>query len=185
MGQGNSRELEEDEQVEDYFGVRITHQLLDSLDGTRNVVSAQAEAEAGGDEERGDAAEEVDIPPPPKFQSLYNAPFLQKPSLPDPEPEPEIDHFAHLRTYLNNSEEVGGLLLKVEDEELPKVADRVKELSTNEYLAPVRPPVCQDAKDACLQCYQQHPAEPLACAGAVAAYSACTKESFQSFVNAA
>lgn len=172
MGGSHSREEEEES---DYYGVRITHQLLDSLDGTRKIKEEPVKVELE------EVEDEVETPLP--RLPFYNpAPFLQQPSQPEPAPEPELDHFAHLRTYLINSEKVGELLLKVETEEFAKVQDRVTELASQSYVAPNRPPPCQSEHDACLECYTQNPADAQVCSASVAAYSACTQQSYQAIV---
>jgi hypothetical protein len=50
---------------------------------------------------------------------------------------------------------VGNLLIKHEDEELPKVQQQVQELMDKQYKAPMRAPPCAAEKGACLACYQQ------------------------------
>lgn len=172
MGGSQSREEEtETEELRDYYGVRITHQLLDSLDGTRKVKEEVVQES------------EAPLPRLPSFNAPV--PFMQQQRKPEPEPEPEEDPFAHLRTYLINSEKVGDLLLKVEAEEWSKVQQRAQELADAAYMAPNNPPPCQPEHNACLDCYQQNPTNALLCSDAVSAYSACTQESYQVVVQAA
>jgi hypothetical protein len=59
---------------------------------------------------------------------------------------------------------------------MAKVSRLAAEFKQKEYLAPRAPPACGELAAGCLDCYTQHPDDPLRCASSVAAYSACTQE---------
>lgn len=53
------------------------------------------------------------------------------------------------------------------------------ELAAAEFAAPSRPRTCQQLADDCVRCYADHAGDPLACAPAVDAYSACARAAWQ------
>lgn len=86
---------------------------------------------------------------------------------------------AELARALDRSRRVGGMLLKAESEEMGAVSALAEELLASEYAAPARPKPCQQQAADCVACYAQHAGDPLACAPAVDAYSACAKAAWQ------
>lgn len=84
-----------------------------------------------------------------------------------------------LTRALERSRRVGGLLLKAEGEELRRIDALAEELVGSEYAAPSRPRPCSQQADDCVRCYADHAGDPLACAAAVDAYSACAKAAWQ------
>lgn len=80
---------------------------------------------------------------------------------------------------LDRSRRVGGMLLKAEAEEVGAVSALADELLASEYAAPSRPKPCQAQAAECVRCYADHAGDPLACAPAVDAYSACAKAAWQ------
>jgi len=162
MGSSSSREVEEDDQ--EYYGIRINKRLLDSLDDRRKK-QTRMEATEG-------------VPPPPATLTLpYRFP-LPTAELVDRSGGMD-DQMVFLRRKLQYSKKVGNLLIKHEDEELPKVQQQVQELMDKQYKAPMRAPPCAAEKGACLACYQAFPDDPLRCAEAVAAFSKCAKQAYQ------
>ncbi|GAQ88813.1 hypothetical protein KFL_004610080 [Klebsormidium nitens] len=98
--------------------------------------------------------------------------------------EPLPADLAPIKRALAESEHVGALLLKREEEELSQVRVLAHRLHDQEYRAPSRPPPCAAHRDACLRCYSVHQQDPLQCADVVRAFTQCSREAQQAFVEA-
>eukprot|EP00240_Pyramimonas_obovata_P006507 CAMPEP_0118936314 /NCGR_PEP_ID=MMETSP1169-20130426/17994_1 /TAXON_ID=36882 /ORGANISM="Pyramimonas obovata, Strain CCMP722" /LENGTH=169 /DNA_ID=CAMNT_0006879513 /DNA_START=257 /DNA_END=766 /DNA_ORIENTATION=+ len=166
MGGSSSREVEDDDQ--EYYGIRINKRLLDRLDDRKQKQAATRLEDTG------------DVPPPPTLKPIPYPFQFPVPTAEHVERSAGMDdQMVFLRKKLQYSKKVGSLLIKHEDEELPKVQQQVKDLLDKQYQAPMRAPPCAMEKGACLACYQQFPNDPLRCAAAVAAFSKCAKQAYQ------
>lgn len=88
-----------------------------------------------------------------------------------------------IRNVLCESEGVMDKLQKEEAKVLEEVKRNAKELREKEYKMPEPLTMpCLSAKDACVQCYKDHPEDPLQCAEAVKAFSDCARRVQQQFV---
>lgn len=88
-----------------------------------------------------------------------------------------------IRKVINESEGVIDKLHKKEARALEEVNRNAKELREKEYKMPEQRTIpCLSAKDACVQCYKDHPEDPLQCAEAVKAFSDCARRVQQQFI---
>nr|ABK23630.1 unknown [Picea sitchensis] len=88
-----------------------------------------------------------------------------------------------IRKVLDESEGVMDKLQKEEARVLEKVKHNAEELREKEYKMPEQRTIpCLSAKDACIQCYKDHPEDPLQCAEAVKFFQDCARRVQQQFV---
>ncbi|KAI3429569.1 hypothetical protein D9Q98_005656 [Chlorella vulgaris] len=152
MGQSSSS-LQDDEMSLD-SGVRITQGLLERLDGKptqRKPPGGGGRAATRSGEQRESAAAAAAL-------------VMQDRSM---------------ARLLERSKRVGTMLLKADGEEVERIDELAGELLAREYATPSRPRPCTQQADDCVRCYANHAADPLACAAAVDAYSACAKAAWQ------
>lgn len=90
--------------------------------------------------------------------------------------------FPGLDSALGRSLRVGELLLKNEAEELARVREWASEIQAGTYAIHPREVPCGAERDACRGCYEAHAADPLKCAGEVAAYEKCASMAQKAFV---
>ena len=76
---------------------------------------------------------------------------------------------------LSRSVRVGDLLLKNETQELVQVREWASDLHAGAAVMQQREVPCGAERDACVGCYQANAADPLRCAGEVAAYEKCAR----------
>jgi hypothetical protein len=81
--------------------------------------------------------------------------------------------FLGLDSALGRSLRVGELLLKNEAEELARVREWASEMHASAHAFKPREVPCGAERDACKGCYETNAADPLKCAGEVAAYEKC------------
>lgn len=153
MGQGASRAADDDVFFES--GVRVTQGLLEQLEGKPRAARAPPAAPT---------ASSLAIRPREDVEAAARAAAQQD---------------AALARALERSRRVGGMLLKAKDEELQRIGQLADELLAREFAAPQRPRPCQAEADACVRCYADNAADPLACGPSVEAYSACAKAAWQ------
>lgn len=81
-----------------------------------------------------------------------------------------------IRKVLDEGERVVDKLQKEEARLLEEVKRNAKELHEKEYRMPEQKTMpCLKVKDTCVQCYKDHPKDPLQCAEAVKAFLDCTR----------
>lgn len=96
---------------------------------------------------------------------------------------PVADELDPIRKVLGESERVVDKLQKEETRLLEEVKRNAKELHEKEYRMPEQKIMpCLNTKDACVQCYKDHPEDPLQCAEAVKAFLDCARRVQQQFV---
>eukprot|EP00882_Tetradesmus_deserticola_P017967 GHRQ01019278.1.p1 GENE.GHRQ01019278.1~~GHRQ01019278.1.p1 ORF type:complete len:148 (+),score=46.82 GHRQ01019278.1:314-757(+) len=79
-----------------------------------------------------------------------------------------------LQQSLQQSRRIGELLLKAEEQEVAAVKQHADEL-IGRYSAAPRARACEQEQLACIECYQQHPTDALACSSLVDAFFACSQ----------
>jgi len=104
-----------------------------------------------------------------------------KPGLPSLLPlgvfPPVADELDPIRKVLDEGERVVDKLQKEEARLLEEVKRNAKELHEKEYRMPEQKAMpCLKAKDTCVQCYKDHPKDPLQCAEAVKAFLDCARQ---------
>lgn len=90
----------------------------------------------------------------------------------------EIQKHRKLEAVLKTSRNVGGVLLKHEEDEVAKArefAAQVVQEAPKQCLD-----ACSSERDACIQCYRRHKGDEMQCASAVSAYDTCARESLLS-----
>lgn len=81
-----------------------------------------------------------------------------------------------LEQAVTRSRKVGGLLLKNEEAEAAAVQQHAQSLLAQGFAPSARAPTCLSERDACTQCYQQHPGDELQCRSAAASYEECARQ---------
>ncbi|KAK3001767.1 hypothetical protein RJ639_021532 [Escallonia herrerae] len=93
-----------------------------------------------------------------------------------PPPQSANSELDEIRSVLRESDKVVERLQKREEEVAKEVTQRAKDLHDKEFQLPYQKPMaCLVEKNACLECYREHPNDPLKCANVVNNFADCAR----------
>ncbi|KAK2967501.1 hypothetical protein RJ640_010142 [Escallonia rubra] len=93
-----------------------------------------------------------------------------------PPPQSANSELDEIRSVLRESDKVVERLQKREEEVAKEVTQRAKDLHDKEFQLPYQKPMaCLAEKNACLECYREHPKDPLKCANVVNNFADCAR----------
>eukprot|EP01018_Ginkgo_biloba_P017316 Gb_03576 [translate_table: standard] len=164
------------------FTVQIGSDLVRRLTGDDNKkTTRKPKAKVRPDHPSKNQGSRVEVKPSKDIGGWQpGLPPLLPPGAFPPLADKELDP---IRKVLDESERVVDKLKKEEARVLEEVKRKAKELHEKEYRMPEQKPVpCSSARDACIQCYKDHPADPLQCAEVVKSFVDCVRRIQQEFV---
>ncbi|CAK0751520.1 hypothetical protein CVIRNUC_002074 [Coccomyxa viridis] len=155
MGQAQSRVIDDEQHPARRIepGVRVTRELLEQLSGKERPRHGQKDVTAS------------------------IAPLRQVPQK-EEEAVLVIRQDPRMEDALQQSQRMGDLLLKHEQQETAEISRLAADLIDREYRAPLKDPPCLKEREACIQCYKANADDALRCRDAVSAYSQCAQGVF-------
>ncbi|URD92796.1 hypothetical protein MUK42_01230 [Musa troglodytarum] len=164
----------------DSYTIQISSNLINQLAGGENKVKKKTKKpKAKVSEEPHQPQSNVKPAPGTQKSSPSGAWPLQPPVFfPGPPPPPvAISELEAIRSVLQESERRVEKLEKQGDKMIQELTQRAKELRDKEFKLPYQNPTpCTAEREACLNCYKEHEADPLKCAQVVKIFAHCARQ---------